>query len=173
MFQAVKHPQVRLPNRGRNHCNAIYIDDLVDRLHEQLQTANRSPFKPQIMSNIHTTWREFLQFHADALRQKGHPVHTYQVEATNQNVYGESKLKDTIFKNSGAFPWKQILMPLMRRNRRRSENFDLNGPLQETPFAFSGTARMCQSYSHQAHSLHPMSVKPLGDWLNHFANSLS
>jgi nucleoside-diphosphate-sugar epimerase len=173
MLQAAKHNIVKMPNRGRNPCNAIYIDDLVDLLHEQLQTPNASPFKAQIANNIHTTWREFMQFHADILRQKLLPVNKYQVDSSNQLMYAESKLKDFIFKNSGAFPWRQLLAPLIRKNRDRANRLRLDSPLVESPFVFTGTARMCQAFSHQVHSLSPTPTKQLKDWLDHFASCLN
>lgn len=172
MFQAVKHSQIKLSNRGKNACNAIYIDDLVDRLHELIHVPDPAPLKFQILSNIHTTWREFLQFHADVLRQNNYPVNTFEVTGTNPNAYAESSLKNAIFSNSGVFPWKQLLSPLIRRTRDQTRT-DLTSPITEGPFAFSGTARLCQSFSHQVHSLSPIPVQPLTEWLTTFARTLS
>lgn len=171
MFLAAKHSHVKLPNSGKNVCNAVYIDDLVDAMRQQIDAPLNSSIQTKLVSNIHTTWKSFLEFHAMALSKQGHPVNQYDCQPSNSNRYAESTLKNLVFENSGLFPLRQVLPKLMKgKSDNGSGNLSL--PLVDAPFAFSGTARMCQSYPHRVEPREPLPHRNLGDWFVRFCSQL-
>lgn len=171
MFLAAKHSQVKLPNAGKNVCNAVYIDDLVDVIRQQIDTPLDCSIQTRLVSNIQTTWKSFLEFHAMALSKQGHPVNQYECQPANSNRYAESTLKNLVFENSGLFPLRQVLPKLMT-GKSDNGSGNLRLPLVEAPFAFSGTARMCQSFSHRVEPREKLPHRNLGDWFVRFCSQL-
>jgi nucleoside-diphosphate-sugar epimerase len=171
MFLAAKHSHVKMPDAGKNICNAVYIDDLVDVMRQQVDAPIDNSIQTKLISNIHTTWQSFLEFHALALNKLGHPVNQYDCQPANSNRYAETALKNLIFENSGVFPLRQVLPKLIKdKSDHGSSNISL--PLVDGPFAFSGSARMCQSYSHRVEPREALSHRNLGDWFVRFCSQL-
>jgi nucleoside-diphosphate-sugar epimerase len=171
MFLAAKHSHVKLPNAGKNICNAVYIDDLVDVMRQQIDAPIDNSIQTKLVSNIHTSWKSFLEFHAMALGKQGHPVNQYDCLPANSNRYAESRLKNLIFENSGLFPLRQVL-PKLKKSNGDNGSGNISLPLVDAAFAFSGTARMCQSYSHRVEPKQALPPRSLGDWLVRFCSQL-
>lgn len=92
-----KTGRIRLPEKGRMKCNAVYVDDVADCIYKSCLSSLK--YEKILISYPHTvSWEEFYKLHCRALTESGLPAQCTVDSTTNNNEYNPKVLFNTIFK---------------------------------------------------------------------------
>ena len=130
-FNALSSGKLSLPNSGKNHCNAIYVEDLASLIVNAVNYQGDASGRYLVSGkSAELTWEDFYLEHFRLAQKLGFKGAGFGIGHSNRNKYHESRLKDIVlslwFRTPLGLIANKGVVTLKKRRAMIYKKFDLN-----------------------------------------------